>query len=99
MKGIQSQWNGVQTEWFRRYGDSADLVHCRRDRHFNTSGNSGNGKLDGMFLKPKKAVAIRIKIPKHSKSTGPAINKFSLIAQTLEISPPTSSLLNTTNLP
>ena len=84
MVGIQSQWSGIQTEWFRHYGDSADKVHCRRDQFFNTSTDQGSGKLDGMLIKPSGAENIRVRFTAGSNDNL-EIRDFALSALSLEV--------------
>jgi len=80
--GLRPEWNGVQAEWFRRYNDSADGVHCRRDRFYNTSVDSGSGTLDGMLMKPDKAEKIRIRFADDSAGKL-EVRDFVLKAQSL----------------
>lgn len=82
--GIQAQWSGVQTEWSRSYGNTADRVHCRRDRHFSAADGSGSGRLEGMLLKPADAVSIRVRLS-GSSPANLEIQQFILIGQPLAL--------------
>ncbi len=84
--GVRPEWGGVQAEWFRRYHDSADKVHCRRDRFFNEKDAEGFGQLDGMLIKPDGAKEIRVRRVTEESSDSFEVKDFVLKVRSLELS-------------
>lgn len=82
--GVRPEWNGVQAEWFRQYGDSADGTHMRRDRFYDMPDRDGPARFEEIFLKPEDAVHVRLRHePGGTEIPQLRIRRISLAVQSL----------------
>jgi hypothetical protein len=58
MRGVLPQWNGMQAEWRRSFGDAADKVSLELNQFSGETG--GSGHVERMLRKPEGADGLKV---------------------------------------